>query len=416
MVKRRVVVTGLGAVTSCGTGISQLWSSIQAGVPGVGTIRVFDASRLTSRIAAEVSDFDPTDFMDRKDARRTDRFAQFAVAATRLALDDARLDLDSVDLDRVGVVIGSGIGGMLTMHDQCRALVLKGPNRVSPFFVPMMIPDMAAGQVAIAFGLRGHNACTVTACASGTNSIGDAARIIQYGMADGMVAGGAEAAIGELAMAGFCAARTLSTRNDDPQRASRPFDKLRDGFVMAEGAGIVLLEELEHAKRRGAHIYAEVVGYGSTGDAYHITDPAPDGEGAARAMQLALEDAGLTPESVGYINAHGTSTLKNDYVETLAIKRVFGEHAYQVPVSSTKSMTGHLLGAAGGVEAIICVKTLETGIIPPTINYEVPDPDCDLDYVPNQARMHDVDVAMSNSFGFGGHNAVLVFRRYHNKV
>lgn len=411
--KRRVVVTGLGAVTSCGTGVSQLWSSIRAGVSGVGNISAFDASRLTSRIAAEVSDFDATDYMDRKDARRTDRFAQFAVAATRLALDDACIDLNSVDADRVGVLIGSGIGGMLTMHDQCQALVLKGPNRVSPFFVPMMIPDMAAGQVAIAFGLRGHNACTVTACASGTNSIGDAARIIQCGVADCMIAGGAEAAIGELAMAGFCAARTLSTRNDDPERASRPFDKLRDGFVMAEGAGIILLEELEHAKRRGAHIYAEVVGYSSTSDAYHITDPAPDGMGAARAMRLALEDASLAPEDVGYINAHGTSTLKNDSLETLAIKRIFGEYAYQIPVSSTKSMTGHLLGAAGGVEAIICAKALETGIIPPTINYEVPDPECDLDYVPNQARAHDVDVAMSNSFGFGGHNAVLVFRKYH---
>jgi 3-oxoacyl-[acyl-carrier-protein] synthase II len=413
VVKRRVVVTGLGAVTSCGTGVSQLWSSVTAGVSGVKHIRAFDTSRLTSRIAAEIHDFDPTDYMDRKDARRTDRFTQFAIAATRLALEDARMDLDSVDTDRVGVVIGSGIGGMLTMQEQCQKLVLQGPNRVSPFFVPMMIPDMAAGQVAIVFGLRGHNSCTVTACASGTNSIGDALRVIQSGAADSMVAGGAEAAIGELAMAGFCSAKTLSTRNDNPERASRPFDKLRDGFVMAEGAGIVILEELEHARSRGANIYGEIVGYGTTSDAYHITDPAPGGEGAARAIRLALQDAGLEPESVDYINAHGTSTSKNDYIETLAIKQVFGDYAYQIPISSTKSMTGHLLGAAGGVEAVICMKTLETGIICPTINYEVPDPDCDLDYVPNQARRHDVNVVLSNSFGFGGHNAVLVFRKYH---
>lgn len=413
--KRRVVVTGLGAVTPCGTGVTDLWSSIQAGKSGVGVVRAFDASRLTSRIAAEVLDFNPTEYMDRKDARRTDRFAQLAIAATRLAIEDAQFDLNTVNTDRVGVIIGSGIGGMLTLEEQARALVTRGPSRVSPFFVPMMIPDMAAGQVAIAFGLRGHNACTVTACASGTNSIGDAMRVIQHGSADCMIAGGAEAAVGELAMAGFCSARTLSTRNDEPERASRPFDRLRDGFVIGEGAGIVILEELEHAKKRGAHVYAEIVGYGTTGDAHHITDPAPGGEGAARAMRLALEDANLSLDSVGYINAHGTSTAKNDHIESLAIKQVFGERAYQIPVSSTKSMTGHLLGAAGGVEALICVKVIDTGIIPPTINYENPDPDCDLDYVPNRARNQKTDVAMSNSFGFGGHNAVLVFQRYQDK-
>lgn len=410
--KRRVVVTGLGAITPCGTGVETFWNNIVAGRSGVGQITQFDASRLSTRIAAEVKDFDASEYMDRKDARRASRFAQFAVAATKLAIVDAKLDLDAVNRDRIGVLIGSGIGGIDTFEEQCRALVEKGPNRVSPFFVPMMIPDMAAGQVAIRFGLRGHNSSTVTACASGTNSIGDAFRVIQHGSADCMIAGGSEAAIGELAMAGFCTARTLSTRNDEPQRASRPFDRLRDGFVMGEGSGILVLEELEHAIGRGARIYAELVGYGASGDAYHITDPAPGGEGAARAMRQALGDAGIEPAAVGYINAHGTSTQKNDYYETLAIKSVFGDAASRVPISSTKSMTGHLLGAAGGVEAIISVKTIETGIIPPTINYEEPDPECDLDYVPNQAREKRVDVAMSNSFGFGGHNAVIVFRRF----
>jgi 3-oxoacyl-[acyl-carrier-protein] synthase II len=410
--KRRVVITGLGAITPCGIGVDTFWAAMKTGKSGVGPITQFDAGRLSTRFAAEVKGFDPTEYMEHKEARRTARFAQFAVAAARMALDDARIDLEQVDRDRLGVIIGSGIGGIDTFEAQCRLLIEKGPQRVSPFFVPMMIPDMAAGQVAIACGLRGHNTCTVTACASGTNSIGDAYRVIQYGMADGMIAGGSEAAIGELPMAGFCSARALSTLNEAPEKASRPFDRTRDGFVMGEGAGILFLEELEHAKRRGARIYAEIIGYGASGDAYHITDPAPNGAGAVRAMRLALKDADIEPEQVGYINAHGTSTIKNDYYETLAVKSVFGAHAEKVAISSTKSMTGHLLGAAGGVEAVICVKALETGILPPTINYEQPDPDCDLDYIPNAARERQVDVVMSNSFGFGGHNGVIVLRRY----
>lgn len=409
---RRVVITGLGAVTPVGIGVPQMWESLLAGRSGVGHITLFDAAELSTQIAAEVKDFNATDYMDRKDARRADRVAQMAVAAAQLALEDAHLDLSTIDLDRIGVLIGSGIGGITTFEQESRVLFEKGARRVSPFFVPMMIPDMAAGQVAIAFGLRGHNACTVTACASGTNSIGDAFRVVQYGDADYMVAGGAEAAITKLAMAGFCAARTLSTRNEEPERASRPFERGRDGFVMAEGAGIVLLEELEHAQARGAHIYAEVLGYGATGDAYHITNPSPEHEGAARAMQKALTDAKIAPHQIGYINAHGTSTQVNDNNETLAIKRIFGSSAMHIPVSSTKSMTGHMLGAAGGVETIILCKTLETGIIPATINYEEPDPECDLDYVPNHFRKASVEYAMSNSFGFGGHNAVLVLGKY----
>jgi len=409
---KRVVVTGMGVVTPVGIGVSEMWASLIAGKSGIKPIKQFNAGELSSQIAGEIDDFDPLDYMDRKDAKRADRFAQFAVAAAKLALEDARLDINSVDRDRVGVLIGSGIGGIHTLEEECRKLVEKGPKRVSPFTVPMMISDMAAGLVAIVFGLRGHNACSVTACASGTHSIGDAYRIIKFGVADCMITGGSEAAITELAMAGFCAARTLSTRNSDPEKASRPFEKMRDGFVMGEGAGILVLEELSHALRRGAPIHAEIIGYSATGDAYHITDPAPEHEGAARAMRLALADAGITPEDVDYINAHGTSTPANDANETVAIKKVFGASAYNLPISSTKSMTGHLLGAAGGVEAVIAAMTIKTGIIPPTINYEVPDPVCDLDYVPNQARHKRVKVAMSNSFGFGGHNAVLVLAEY----
>lgn len=408
---RRVVVTGMGAVSPLGIGVDALWEGLIQGRSGVGPITSFDASRFSTRIAAEVKDFNPTDFMDRKDARRMDRFAQFAVAGARMALEDASIS-DNVDWERVGVLIGSGIGGIHTFEEQCRNLFEKGPDRVSPFFVPMMIPDIASGQVSILIGAKGHNACTVTACASGSHSIGDAFRVIQRGQADIMVTGGTEAAVSPLSMAGFCAARTLSTRNDEPERASRPFDKDRDGFVLGEGAGILILEELEHAKARGARIYAELIGYASTGDAYHITAPAPEGDGARRAMLAALKDAGVDPSEVEYINAHGTSTEYNDKFETMAIKGVFQEHAYRIPVSSTKSMTGHLLGAAGGVEAIAVCKTLYEQIIPPTINYETPDPECDLDYVPNKARKQPVRVAISNSFGFGGHNAVLVFRRY----
>jgi len=408
---RRVVVTGMGAVTPLGLGVDALWDGLIQGRSGVGPITQFDASAFSTRIAAEVKEFDPTDYMDRKEARRMDRFAQFAVAGARMALEDARIS-DNVDWERVGVLIGSGIGGIHTFEEQCRNLLEKGPDRVSPFFVPMMIPDIASGQVSILVGAKGHNACTVTACASGSHSIGDAFRVIQRGQADVMITGGTEAAVSALSMAGFCAARTLSTRNDEPERASRPFDKDRDGFVLGEGCGILILEELEHAKARGAKIYAELVGYASTGDAYHITTPAPQGDGARRAMIEALKDAGVRPEEVGYINAHGTSTEYNDKFETMAIKAVFKEAAYKIPISSTKSMTGHLLGAAGGVEAIAACKVLAEQIIPPTINYETPDPECDLDYVPNKARKGKIDVAISNSFGFGGHNAVLVFRRY----
>lgn len=410
--KRRVVVTGMGALTPIGNDIESFWEGLMEGRSGAGEITQFDASEFSTRIAAEVKDFNPIDFMDRKDARRMDRFAQFAVAASQMALEDAAIDLDQIDRDRAGVLIGSGIGGIHTFEEQCRILIERGPGRISPFFVPMMIPDMASGQVSIRFGLRGPNSCSVTACASGTHSLGDAYRMIAYGYADLMISGGTEAAVTPLSVGGFAAAKALTERNDEPERASRPFDAERDGFLLGEGAGILVLEELEHAKRRGARIYAEIVGYGTSGDAHHITMPAPEGEGAARAMKEALKDANLAPEAVDYINAHGTSTPYNDSFETKAIKSVFGDHAYRLAVSSTKSMTGHLLGAAGGVEAIVCVLTINRGFIPPTINYEVPDPDCDLDYVPNEPRKARVDIALSNSFGFGGHNAVLVFRRF----
>ena len=402
----------MGVVSPVGIGLEAFWSSLVEGRSGVGPITLFDPSGLDCRIAAEVKGFDPTRYMERKEARHTDRFCQFALAATAMALEDAGLANQGRLGPRVGVIIGSGIGGMNTLEEQHRVMLEKGRSRVSPFLVPMMIPDMAAGLVSIRWGAEGPNSCTVSACASGSHSIGDAFRLVQRGDADIMITGGAEAAITPLAMAAFCSAKALSTRNDDPPRASRPFDRDRDGFVMGEGAGILILEEREHALARGARIYAEIVGYASTGDAYHITAPAPEGRGAARAMELALKDAGVAPEEVDYINAHGTSTEYNDWYETLAIKRVLGDHAYRVAVSSTKSMAGHLLGAAGGVEAIATVLAIHRGIIPPTINLENPDPRCDLDYVPNRARQQPVRVAISNSFGFGGHNAVLVFRRH----
>ncbi|MFO7310495.1 MAG: beta-ketoacyl-ACP synthase II [Bacillota bacterium] len=409
--KRRVVVTGIGVITPVGIGKEAMWDALARGVSGIGPITRFDASDYPTRFAGEVRDFDPAAYMDRKDARRLDRFIQYAWAATQMALTDANLDPTKVDGERMGVLIGSGIGGIETLEQQVRVLAERGPDRVSPFLVPMMIPDMASGYVSIQIGAKAHNACTVTACASGSNAIGDAARIIQRGEADIMITGGTEASVTPVALAGFSAARALSTRNDAPQKASRPFDKERDGFVLAEGAGILVLESLEHAQARGARIYGEVAGYACTGDAYHITQPAPEGEGAYRAIRRALEDAGVSPDEIDYINAHGTSTEYNDYFETLAIKRALGEAAYRVPISSTKSMTGHLLGAAGAVEAIVCLLAMERGLIPPTINYEVPDPGCDLDYVPNEARPAKIDVAVSNSFGFGGHNAVLVLRR-----
>jgi 3-oxoacyl-[acyl-carrier-protein] synthase II len=410
--KNRVVITGLGVITSLGKDIDTFWKNITSGVSGVGEITSFDVSEYPTRIGAEIKDFNPEDYIDKKEAKRMDRFAQFAVAATKLALQDAGLNLDETNRDRVGVYIGSGIGGLATFEENFKTLLEKGPKRVSPFLIPMMIANMASGQVSIMFGARGPNSSPISACATGTHAIGDAAEIIRRGKADVMIAGGSEATIRPLAFAGFSSMKAMSTRNDEPTKASRPFDLNRDGFVMGEGAGILILESLEHAKKRGAKIIAEVVGYGMSGDAYHLTAPAPEGEGAARAMREALDDAGLNPEDVDYINAHGTSTDYNDKFETLAIKKVFGEHAYKLAVSSTKSMTGHLLGAAGGVEAVICALVIRDGIIPPTINYETPDPECDLDYVPNVARKADVRVALSNSLGFGGHNATIILKAY----
>lgn len=407
----RVVVTGIGIISPLGDKDS-LWNNLLEGVSGVGRITRFDAESLPVQIGAEVRDFDPTIYMERKEARRMDRFAQFAVAAAKLSLTDANLDLPLANPERVGVLVGSGIGGIETVQEQCQVLLERGADRVSPFFVPMMIPDMASGQIAIHTGAKGPNSCTVTACATGTHSIGDAFRIIARGQADIMLAGGSEAAICPLGLAGFISARALSTRNDEPEKASRPFDKDRDGFVMGEGAGVLVLEKLEHALARGAKIYGEVIGYGASGDAYHITSPAPNGEGAQRAMREAISDGGLQPEAVDYVNAHGTSTEYNDLYETMAIKAVFGEHAQKLAISSTKSLTGHLLGAAGAVEAAICLMALVEQTIPGTYNYTTPDPQCDLDYVPNQARKAELNVVLSNSFGFGGHNATIVFKRW----
>ncbi|WP_077211184.1 beta-ketoacyl-ACP synthase II [Bacillus dakarensis] len=411
MTKRRVVVTGVGAVTPVGNDIETTWKNIVSGVSGVGQLTRLDPEDYPVKVVAELKDFDVEQYIDKKDARKMDRFTHYAVAASLMAVKDSGLAINDDNSHRVGVWIGSGIGGMETFENQFETFLNKGYRRVSPFFVPMMIPDMATGQVSITLGARGFNSCTVTACATGTNSIGDAFKVIQRGDADAMVTGGAEAPISRMAMAGFCANKALST-NPDPQKASRPFDLNRDGFVMGEGAGIIVLEELEHALARGAKIYAEIVGYGATGDAYHITAPAPEGEGGARAMKMALDDADLSPEDIDYINAHGTSTDYNDKFETMAIKSVFGDHAYKLAVSSTKSMTGHLLGAAGGVEAIFTVLAMQDSILPPTINYETPDPACDLDYVPNEARKQDIKAAMSNSLGFGGHNATIAFRKY----
>lgn len=410
--KNRVVITGLGPITPIGIGKEKFFEGLKAGKNGIEKITQFDATDFVSQIAGEVPDFQPEDFIDKKELKRMDRFNQFAVVAARLAAEDAKIDFEKENRDRIGVFIGSGIGGMQTLHTQYQKLFEKGPSRVSPFFVPMMISNMSAGHVAIDFKIHGPSTCNVTACASGTNCIGDAFRVIRDGEADMMFAGGAEAAISPLVVAGFSAMKALCTnRNDDPHHASRPFDKDRSGFVIGEGAGIVFMETLEHAQKRGAKIYAELVGYGRNNDAYHITTPAPHGEFQGKCMQLALDDAGVKPEEVDYINAHGTSTHFNDAGETEAIKTVFGEHAYKLSVSSTKSMTGHMLGAAGGVEAIAAIMAMETGIVPPTINYETPDEGLDLDYVPNKARERKVDVAISNSFGFGGHNACLVFKK-----
>lgn len=409
--RRRVVITGLGLITPLGQGKDALWEGLTLPRRVVGRITRFDATGYSTRIAAEVKDFDPTQFMDRKDARRAARFIQFAIGATHLALQDAQLAITDANREQVGVLIGSGIGGIDYMDTQVRLLERHGPDRVSPFLPAMMISDMASGMVSIHFGIKGPNLCAVTACSTGADAIGLATRLIQYGDAEVMLAGGSEAAIEPIGIAGFCAARAMSTRNDDPEHASRPFDAERDGFVMGEGAGVLVLESLEHAQARGARIYAEVLGYGMTADAYHITQPDPDGDGALRAMRKAIHDAGLQPTDIDYINAHGTSTRYNDAKETLAIKRLLGEDAYRVPVSSTKSVTGHLLGAAGAVEAAICVLALQHQTVPPTINYEHPDPECDLDYVPNTARPATLRTVMTNSFGFGGHNSVLVLGR-----
>lgn len=409
---RRVVVTGLGAITPIGNNVSDFWQGIKNGACGVDTITHFDASEFKTQIAGEVKNFDVTEFIEKKEARKMDRYTQFAVVAAEEAVKNAGLDMTKEDPWKVGVITGSGIGGIETLCEQHTSLIERGPGRVSPFFIPMMIGNMGAAQIAIKFGAKGINENVVTACASGTNAIGDAFRHIQYGHNDVIIAGGAEAAVNPLAFAGFCSMKAMSTRNDDPKTASRPFDAERDGFVLSEGAGFIVLEELEHAMARGAHIICEMVGYGATDDAYHITSPVPGGEGGAKAMELAIMDAGVTPSDITYINAHGTSTKYNDSFETQAIKKTFGDAASKVMVSSTKSMTGHLLGAAGGVEAIVCAKAIEDGYVPATINYQTADPECDLDIVPNEGRNTDVNYAMSNSLGFGGHNATIVFKKY----
>ncbi len=409
---KRVVVTGLGAVTPLGNDVNTFWEAIKNGVCGIDKVTLFDAAGYKTQIAAEVKNFDATEFIEKKEARKMDRYTQFAMVAASEAFKSAGIDMEKEDPWRVGVITGSGIGGIGTFEDQHCVLLEKGPNRVSPFFIPMMISNMGAAQIAIKFGAKGINENVTTACASSTNAIGDAFRHIQYGSNDIIVVGGAEAAVSPLAFAGFCNMKAMSTRNDDPKTASRPFDAERDGFVLGEGACFVVLEELEHAKARGANIICEMAGYGATDDAYHITSPIPGGAGGAKAMELAIKDAGVKPEDITYINAHGTSTKYNDQFETEAIKSVFGDAAYKVAVSSTKSMTGHLLGAAGGAEAIICALAIRDGYIPATINYKTPDPDCDLDIVPNEGRNQEVKYAMSNSLGFGGHNATIVMKKY----
>ena len=412
MRKRRVVITGLGVISPLGNDRAAFWGNLIKGKSGIDHIEHFDVSDYPTKIAAQVRDFNPIDYMGRKNARRMDRFAQYACAAARQAVEDAELKINQENAERIGVWIGTGIGGLETNEKQHEILLTKGPNHISPFLIPMMISNMASGQVSIMLGANGPNGCTVTACAAGTQSIGDAFRIIQNGDADVMITGGAEACITPMALAGFCAMKALSTRNEDPKGASRPFDVQRDGFVMGEGAGIVILEELNHAQERGAEIYAELIGYGAAGDGYHIVQPDPEGRGAAQAFSLALKNAGINPHQVDYINAHGTSTEINDVMETKAIKKVFGDHAYRIAVSSTKSMTGHLLGAAGAVEFIATVLSCRYDMIPPTINLNNPDPECDLDYVPNTAREKIVNIALSDSLGFGGHNAVLVLKKY----
>ncbi len=412
MSSRRVVVTGAGMVSPLGTGVEKSWQALIQGKSGISKITKFDATGFETTIAGEVKDFVPENFIDRKEMKRMDIFIQYAIAASAMAMEDSGLKIAPGKADRVGVVVGAGLGGLTTIESFHKVLLEKGPSRISPFFIPMLIVNEAPGQISMRFGAKGPNTSAVTACATGNHNIGDAWRIIQRGDADAIITGGVEATVTPLAVSGFNAMKAISTRNNEPEKASRPFDKDRDGFVIGEGAGILILEELTQALDRGAKIYAEIVGYGLNGDAYHITAPAPDGDGAARCMAMALKTGNIAPEEVDYINAHGTSTPINDPIETKAIKAVFGEHARKLAISSTKSMTGHLLGGAGGVEAIFTILTLSRGVIPPTINYETPDPECDLDYVPNQARKADVRVALTNSFGFGGTNAVLVFKKF----
>lgn len=410
--RRRVVVTGLGLISPVGMGVDESWTNLKAGKSGICAITHFDANQFATQIAGEVKGFDPADYIHAKEIKKMDRFTHLAIGASQMAVDDSGLKITENNATRVGVIAGSGMGGLSTLENTHATYVEKGPRRITPFFIPMVIINLASGHISMRFGAKGPNSAAVTACATGTNCIGDSSRLIQLGYADAMIAGGSEAAITPLGIGGFNAMRALSTRNDEPERASRPFDVERDGFVMGEGAGIVVLEELEMAKTRGAKIYAEVVGYGMTADAYHMTAPAPEGEGAARCMEATLKDAGVSPEDVDYINAHGTSTKFGDELETAAIKTVFGDHAYKLAISSTKSMTGHLLGAAGGVEAIATILSIYEGVIPPTINLDNPDPECDLDYVPNKARKMELEYAISNSFGFGGTNACLLFKKF----
>jgi 3-oxoacyl-[acyl-carrier-protein] synthase II len=410
--KRRVVATGVGLATPLGIGIENVWQRILNGESGIAPITRFDTALHETKFAGEIKGFKPEDYISPKEIKRMDLFIQYALAASKVAMEDAGLDMGKEDAERAGVVVGTGLGGLPTIEKYHSVLLERGPGRITPFFIPMLIANEAPGHIAIQYGMKGPNLSIVTACATGSHSIGEASRIIQYGDADIMIAGGTEANLTPLTVGGFNAMKALSTRNDAPQKASRPFDKDRNGFVVAEGSGIVVLEELEHALKRGAKIYGEIAGYGYNGDAYHITAPSPDGEGFIRCIKMALKDAGISPEDVNYINAHGTSTELNDYTETLAIKEVFKEKAYNIPVSSTKSMTGHLLGAAGAIEAIFSLLSIRDNVCPPTINYETPDPQCDLDYVPNKSRSHRIDVAVSNSFGFGGTNSTLVFRRF----
>lgn len=411
---RRVVITGLGMVTPLGTGVAKNWEAACAGKSGIGNITKFDASDFSSRIAGEVKDFNPGDFMAKQQIRRFDVFIHYAVASARMALEDAGLTIDHKNAHRVGCVTGTGLGGLATLEHYHSVLVEKGPKRISPFFIPGIIANMAPGQMAIEFGAKGPNISIETACAASAHAVGEAFRYIREGISDVMFTGGAEAVVTPLAVGGFCSMRALSTRNDAPEKASRPFDLNRDGFVIGEGSGILILEEMEYALERGAHVYAEVIGYGLSGDAHHVSAPEPEGEGAISCMKGALDYAGLKPEDIDYINAHGTSTQLNDASENKAIKAVFKEHAYKLSISSTKSVTGHLLGGAGGTESVFSVLTIKNGIIPPTINYETPDPECDLDYVPNVARKAKVRTAMSNSFGFGGTNASLIFTAFEN--